>query len=195
MTSSIRFDGSVNIDLAELMFHQVQYPRMHFLMSSYAPLNPSDKANEPKNLVDLTNSLFVPENLMVKCDPKQGLYTASSLLYRGDLVQKDCAAAVGSAKANESIKFVDWSSKSFQVGLNYQNPSVIPGGEMAKSSRSVCMIGNNTAITQLFSRITKKFDMMYSKRAFVHWWVGEGMEEGEFVENREDMEITQKDYL
>jgi len=26
---------------------------------------------------------------------------------------------------------------------------------------------------------------MYSKRAFVHWFVGEGMEEGEFSEARE----------
>merc|ERR1712098_762978 len=32
-----------------------------------------------------------------------------------------------------------------------------------------------------------KFDLMYAKRAFVHWYVGEGMEEGEFSEAREDM--------
>ena len=26
-----------------------------------------------------------------------------------------------------------------------------------------------------------KFDLMYSKRAFVHWYVGEGMEEVSFL--------------
>ena len=45
------------------------------------------------------------------------------------------------------------------------------------------MIGNNAGILFLFiDRIGQKYDLMYSQRAFVHWYVGEGMEEGEFAE-------------
>lgn len=36
------------------------------------------------------------------------------------------------------------------------------------------MISNTTAIVDAWARLNHKFDLMYSKRAFVHWYVGEG---------------------
>ena len=56
-----------------------------------------------------------------------------------------------------------------QVGINYQPPTVVPGGDLALVKRAVCMLGNTTAIAEAWARLDHKFDLMFSKRAFVHW--------------------------
>ncbi|CAH2321582.1 Tubulin alpha-1C chain [Pelobates cultripes] len=116
---------------------------------------------------------------------------ACCLLYRGDFVPKDVNAAIATIKTKRSIQFVDWFPTGFKVGINYQPPNVVACGDLAKVQCAVCKLSNTTAIAEAWARLDHKFDLMYAKHAFVHWYVGEGMEEGEFAEA---MAALEKDY-
>ena len=195
ITASLRFDGSLNVDLSEFQTNLVPYPRIHFPLTSYVPIVSADKAlHEQFGVAEITKAAFEPNNQMVKCDPRKGKYMACCMLYRGDVVSKEANAAITAVKNKGNIQFVDWSPTGFKVGLNYQKPIVIPGGDIAATSRALCMLSNTTGIVEAWSRLNHKFDLMYSKRAFVHWYVGEGMEEGEFNEARDDLASLEKDY-
>ncbi|KAF5104764.1 hypothetical protein DV451_000355 [Geotrichum candidum] len=195
VTASLRFNGSLNVDLNEFQTNLVPYPRIHFPLVTYAPVLSAAKANHEANSVqEITNACFEPSNQMVNCDLRNGKYMASCLLYRGDVVNKDVQQAVASIKAKKSIQIVDWCPTGFKIGICYQPPQHVPNGDLAKVDRAVCMLSNTTSIAEAWSRLDHKFDLMYSKRAFVHWYVGEGMEEGEFSEAREDLAALEKDY-
>lgn len=94
---------------------------------------------------------------------------ACCMLYRGDVVPQEINSAIANVKMDKTIQFVDWCPTGFKVGINNQPPTVVPGGDQAKTTRAVCMLCNNTAIVEAWARLNRKFDLMFAKRAFVHW--------------------------
>jgi tubulin alpha len=118
LTTSLRFDGALNVDITEFQTNLVPYPRIHFMLSSYAPVISAEKAyHEQLSVPEITNAVFEPSSMMAKCDPRHGKYMACCLMYRGDVVPKDVNAAVATIKTKRTVQFVDWctifSFKSF----------------------------------------------------------------------------------
>jgi len=195
ITASLRFDGELNVDLNEFQTNLVPYPRIHFPLASFSPILSHTKAQKSDLKVsDITQAVFEPQNQMVKCDPKSGKYMSCCLLYRGDVAPRSVNDAISKIKSKQNIQFVDWCPTGFKVGINNQTLHATQGSDMAPVKRAVCMLSNTTAMASLWARLDHKFDLMYRKRAFVHWFVGEGMEEGEFNEAREDLAGLERDY-
>jgi tubulin beta len=47
---------------------------------------------------------------------------------------------------------------------------------------SATFIANTTSIKELFKRTHDQFSLMFRRKAFLHWYTGEGMDEMEFTE-------------
>jgi len=69
MLTSIRFKCTMNQNLNLLINNLVPFHKMHFLLSSYAPIESAKYYNSWLSVAQLTNIWFNKESMMAKCYP------------------------------------------------------------------------------------------------------------------------------
>merc|ERR1711907_929322 len=82
--------------------------------------------------------------------------------------------------------FVDWIPNNIKSSV-----CDIPPMGMKKSAT---FIGNSTSIQELFKRISDQFTAMFRRKAFLHWYTGEGMDEMELTEAESNMNDLISEY-
>lgn len=195
LTTSLRFSGALNVDLDDFRTNLVPFPRIHFPIAAYAPLPSADrKSYDAIDTAELTRHAFEQKNSMMQCDMAGGKYMACCLLYRGDVVAKDINEAIRFVKNQRKIQFVNWCPTGFKIGINSKPPTFDRSADFLPPARGVALIASNTAIKSAFAALNKKFDLMFARRAFVHWYVNEGMEPTELEEARYNLAVLEKDY-
>jgi len=187
VTCSLRFPGQLNSDLRKLAVNLIPFPRLHFFLVSYAPLVArTAKEFNISSVPELVTQMFESKNMMAACDPRRGKYLTASAVFRGKISTKEVDDQMMMIQNKNSPYFVDWIPNNIKSSVT----DIPPKGH----TKAVTFIGNNTAIQTLFKRISEQFTAMFRRKAFLHWYTGEGMEEMEFTEAESNMNDLISEY-
>jgi len=187
VTTCLRFPGQLNSDLRKLAVNMVPFPRLHFFMVGFAPLIPKGTQQfRHVNVSELTQQMFDSKNMMAAVDPRHGRYLTVAAIFRGNVSTKEVEEQMRSVQNKNSGYFVEWIPNNVLTATC----SVPPQGMKMSST----FIGNSTSIQELFKRVGDQFSAMFRRKAFLHWYTGEGMEELEFTEAESNMHDLVAEY-
>merc|ERR1712150_289800 len=175
VTASLRFPGRLNGDLRKLGVNLVPFPRLHFFLIAQAPLQSKDNsACLLVNVQELTNQCFSPRNFFANVKADDGKYMTASLLFRGPMSTQEVDAVVEKRQSSNSDDFVEWIPNNMRTSVVMVSPK--------DAKQSCTFVANTTALKGIFQRLATQFGAMYKRKAFLHWYKGEGMDEMEFQE-------------
>jgi len=175
VTASLRFPGKLNGDLRKLGVNLVPFPRLHFFLIAQAPLQSKDnQAYQLVNVQELTNQCFSPRNFFSNVKPDDGKYLTASLLFRGPMSTQEVDENVEKRQSANSDDFVEWIPNNMKSSVVEVAPK--------DAQQSCTFVANTTALKGIFQRLATQFGAMYKRKAFLHWYKGEGMDEMEFQE-------------
>ncbi|XP_026880002.2 tubulin epsilon chain isoform X1 [Electrophorus electricus] len=174
ITSSARFEGSLNMDLNEIAMNLVPFPRLHYLVSSLTPLYTLADVNVPTRRLDqMFTDAFSKEFQLMKADPRHSLYLSCALMLRGNVQVSDLRRNI--ERLRPTLSFVPWNAEGWKVSLC----SVPPVGH----THSLLALANNTCVASAFTKLRDRFIKLYRKKAHLHHYMCvEGMETADFSE-------------
>eukprot|EP00922_Rhytidocystis_sp_ex-Travisia-forbesii_P025903 GHVS01037993.1.p1 GENE.GHVS01037993.1~~GHVS01037993.1.p1 ORF type:complete len:265 (-),score=16.87 GHVS01037993.1:711-1505(-) len=116
LTSSMRFEGSLNVDLNEITTNLVPFPQLHFILSAMSPLRRTDDIGLcSQRFHQVFNEVLSPNYQLFPANPKNSLCLASAFLVRGDATISSITRNIERAKSK--MKLLRFNKDGFKVGL------------------------------------------------------------------------------
>jgi tubulin beta len=177
------------------------HPPQHHHSSSHRVEN-SSPYRGVYDIMDISHQLFDAKNFMSAVDPRYGKYLTCACLFRttaanGSSGQTDDSGfslmtiqeALTALTDRHASAFTEWIPNHIMVSLSH-TPYPVP----SQSRCSSTLIANNTAIQEIWKRILDQYSVMFHRKAFLHWYTAEGMEEMEFIEAEENLKDLITEY-
>jgi tubulin beta len=186
-TCCMRFPGQLNCDLRKMAVNMVPFPRLHFFLLGFAPLTSrGSQQYRALSVPELTQQMFDAKNMMAACDPRHGKYLTASALFRGRMSTKEVDEQMLNVQAKNGEFFVEWIPNNIKTAVCDIPPKGL--------KMSVAFIANNTCMNECCKRVSEAFTGMFRRKAFLHWYTQEGLDEMEFTEAESNMNDLCSEY-
>ncbi|XP_077076356.1 tubulin epsilon chain isoform X2 [Siphateles boraxobius] len=186
ITSSARFEGSLNMDLNEIAMNLVPFPRLHYLVPSLTPLYTLADVNVPPRRLDqMFSDAFSKDHQLIRADPKHSLYLSCALMLRGNVQMSDLRRNIERLKP--TLPFVPWNQEGWKTSLCSVPPVC--------HSHSLLALANNTCVKSTFFELRERFVKLYRRKAHLHHYLAvDGMELAGFNEALSSISDLIEDY-
>lgn len=182
ITRTFRYESKINTSIKELTENLSVFPRLHYYSVSYSHMNPK---NYFSSYSKLRKYLYEKKVQLSQIDIRHGKYISNSFVHMGkEISESELNESIAREKEPKQSNLRPDCRGKFTAGFSKHPCKKLSG----------CMITSSTAITEVFKTLEPRFDLMYAKRAFVHSYTSEGMEQSEFSDAREGITALIKDY-
>jgi tubulin epsilon len=160
LTCSMRFEGSLNVDINDITMNLVPFPGLHFLTSSISPLfHVLDSKLEPRKCDQIFSDIFSRDYQLINLPNYQrSTHLANALICRGNLSLRDINHNL--EKQKDKLIRAKWNKEGFKIGLCNFPPLGMEYG--------ILSLSNNTSISDCFSLAVNRFDKLYKVKAHIH---------------------------
>lgn len=187
ITTCLRFPGQLNAGLRKIYVNMVPFPRLHFLIPGFAPLVTCKQQQFSKGTVsELVQQIFSSNNLLCAIDLRKGKLLTAAGIFRGHMSPREVDQLMTGVRNKNLHNFVEWIPNNIKTAIC----DIPPRG----LKMSATFIGNTTAIQSLFQRLLDGSTIMLRRKAHLHWYTGEGMEEQEFIDAQSELQQIIDDY-
>jgi len=174
-TCSLRFAGQLNGDLRKLGVNLIPFPRLHFFNIAQAPiLSPKNGGYTKLFIQELTKQVWSGKQFFSNVPIEDGKFLTASLVYRGAISTQETDENIEKVQGSKSEEFVEWIPNNIKSSVIDVPP--------VDAHISATFVTNTTALKAMFQRLASQFSALYKRKAFLHWYKGEGMDEMEFQE-------------
>ncbi|MEZ4385019.1 MAG: tubulin beta chain [Nannocystaceae bacterium] len=176
-TAPLRFPAHANGDLRALATNLAPLPKLQFIHVAHAPLALPGARPVRTSLAELSGQLSDGHSSLSA--RTLGPTWAATPVFRGKVSDAAIHELVDAEAATLAGPRVAW----IPTGLTPSRVRLPARG----ANQSATLLANSQGVKEVFERLHAQFDRLYKRKAFLHWYTGEGMAEAEFLAAASDL--------